>query len=190
MKSLIKLFLPAVALAVLSCTQSSSREMVNSSPPKGESFLGSFLFLVEEPLQAREFKSRHYPLPGRKVLAQGQKMAFIDREIIVGNCSDFVEAVYTRAGYTPDKRITVFSGSHQGPYADPKLLKPGDCVSHINLEFQHNGHVGIFVRWLDKENQVACMLDYVGMMRREPGNYKPHQLTKVYRISRGKPDAQ
>ena len=191
MKISAKLFLPLLLLANFACTASDSRELISRpARMKGGSPLKSLLFLIEEPVQAREFKSPYYPIPGRQVLAEGEKMAFIDKEVIVGHCYQFVEAVFERAGYPTEKRMLVFNSGHQGPFADPDMLKPGDWVSHINLEYENNGHVGIFVRWIDRKRTFACMLDYVGEMRAEPGNYKYHKLTKIYRIYRAKPDVK
>ena len=186
MNMFIKLFLPLLILLQFACGSSDSDESVNKpSRKKGESPLGTLLFLIEAPVQAQEFRSVHYPVPGRKVLALGQKIAFIDREVIVGHCYKFVDEVYNRSGYTNDRRKVVFSGDPRGPYADPKLVRPGDWIMHVNLEFNNVGHSCIFVRWLDRKNHVGCMLDYAGMMRREPATYRAHQLTKIFTILRG-----
>ena len=124
------------------------------------------------------------PDPGQEVLAAGNKLVFADRQMVVGSCWDFVNAVYYAAGYPPDRRQSVFHGRQKGPYANLRLLRPGDWVMHVNYELGRIGHSGIFVRWLDRRRSLALMLDYVGMHRRVMGKLSEHNLSRVFAVLR------
>ena len=157
---------------------------VSEMDKNGRSYRTEF-FSFMDMLGAQEFPPEHCPIPGKKVLALGQKIAFVDREVIRGSCYRFVETVYNRAGYTADRRTIVFSRDRRGPFADPKIIKPGDWVMHVNLEFRYVGHSCIFVQWLDRKKHVGQMLDYVGMNRKQPASYRAHRLSRVFKIIRG-----
>ena len=122
--------------------------------------------------------------PGERVLKTGYKMAFEDKKVICGSCWDFVDAVYYSAGFPEEKRYEVFKGKTEGPYADVNLLKPGDWVMHINLEFGNVEHSDIFVKWADRGSNIALVLDYAGMNRMETGKERKHDLSKIFGIVR------
>ena len=122
--------------------------------------------------------------PGQKVLRTGQKLAIDRKIIIIGNCWDFVNAVFIEAGYPQGKRKIIFQGSTKGPYADPELLKPGDWVMHINMEYNGVDHSSIFVRWVDRGRHIAKVMDYAGMNKVQPGGYDEHAYTKIFCILR------
>ncbi|MDD5065924.1 MAG: hypothetical protein PHF84_02635 [bacterium] len=140
------------------------------------------LSLAAAPLAAEESTNT----AGNTVLWTAYQMAFVEKVIIVGSCYDFINAAYTRAGYPPKLRKTVFTSPKKGPYADIDLIQPGDWFMHINLEFNSVEHSGLFVSWVDKERKIAKTLDYAGMNRKEPGKFRDHDLSRVYRIIRPK----
>jgi nitrogen fixation protein FixH len=125
-------------------------------------------------------------VPGQRVLSTAYLISFTNREVIKGSCWDFVNAVYTRAGYGEKNRMTLFKSVKKGPYADTDLLIPGDWVAHVNAEYGNVEHSAIFVHWIDKEKKIAETIDYAGMNREEPGRFREHQLTMVYMIIRPK----
>lgn len=144
---------------------------------------GLFFSLIFSPaalLQAEGYSD----VRGKKVLNTAYRMAFVEKKVFSGSCYDFINAAYNQAGFTAKLRKTVFSGSRKGPYADINLFRPGDWVMHINLEFHSVEHSVIFVRWKDKARKIAVTLDYAGMKRREPGKYRDHDLSKVFRLIR------
>jgi hypothetical protein len=122
--------------------------------------------------------------PGERVLETGKKICFSDRKIIMGSCWDFVNAVYNEAGYTGNRRLTIFKRQGGGAFADTNIFRPGDWLMHINLEFGNVEHSGIFVKWEDRANNIATMLDYAGMNRAEAGKYRTHNLSKVFLVLR------
>jgi hypothetical protein len=123
----------------------------------------------------------------RNILQTGRKMALDEKEIIVGGCWDYIDAVFTRAGFSRDKRKVVFKGTlRDGPYAKLDALQPGDWVYHINHSYNGIEHSGIFVRWLDKKRAIGLMLSYRGEKSRMPARYKGYDLSNVYRITRAK----
>jgi hypothetical protein len=142
--------------------------------------------LIAISAQAADTQSPASPVPGQRVLSTAYLISFTNREIIKGPCWDFVNAVYTRAGYGEKNRMTLFRSVKNGPYADIDLLIPGDWVAHVNAEYGNVEHSAIFVHWIDKENKIAETIDYAGMNREEPGRFRKHQLTMVYMIIRPK----
>lgn len=121
------------------------------------------------------------------VLQTGRQMAVIDRLILPGACWDYANAVYTRAGYPPAKRKTVFKGDKdKGPYADTSLVKPGDWLYFSNHRYGGTEHSAIFVEWIDFEKKKGLMLSYGGENRREPARYLSYRLNRIYRIVRPK----
>jgi hypothetical protein len=132
--------------------------------------------------------ARHYATgttPGARVL--GSAVGMIDNEKVVkGSCWDWVNAVYTDAGFPQDKRAQVFMSKEGGPYADPLLLVPGDWIMFKNLTFGNIGHSAIFVGWIDMERRSAMTAEYAGMNRAIPGRYREYDITKCYGILRGK----
>lgn len=124
---------------------------------------------------------------GRKILMTGRDMT-IDKQVIVkGSCWDYCNAVYTRSGYQNDKtsRVIVFKGTKaKGPFADAKLIKPGDWLFYVNHSYNGIEHSAIFVKWIDFGSRNALMLSYGGEKRNEPARYLTYELTKVYQIIR------
>ena len=122
---------------------------------------------------------------GRRVLAAARRISFIEKKIIRGSCWDFVNAVFTRAGFPGRKRHYYYRSKKRGPYVLPARIKPGDWLYLVNLEYHGIEHSAIFVRWISYRRRLAETIDYAGMKRREPGKIRRHRLTKVYTIIRG-----
>jgi len=124
---------------------------------------------------------------GRRVLEAGRQMALVDREVILGACWDYANTVYKRAGFSSNKRKTIFNHSKKGPYADPGLFKPGDFLSYSHDEKGEWVHSAIFVDWTNAVEGVALMLSYPGGKRPVPAYYSEYELNRVFRVVRPKP---
>jgi hypothetical protein len=122
--------------------------------------------------------------PGGKVLSASIAMVN-EKKIVAGACWDFVNAVYERAGFPLKKRITLHHQPETGPFADPGLLRSGDWVMYRNLPYGEIGHSAIFVEWIDFPKRSALTIEYVGGNRKEPGQYREADLTKIFGIVRG-----
>jgi hypothetical protein len=124
--------------------------------------------------------------PGLRVLSVARAM--VDRrEILPGSCWDYIDAVYTRAGYPEDKRRFVYKTVKKGPYAEPKLILAGDWLYFVNHAYGGIEHSALFVEWTNRGARQARMLSYGGEKRREPGRYLEYALTNVYAIIRPQP---
>lgn len=124
---------------------------------------------------------------GRKILITGREMTIDKQEIVRGSCWDYSNAVYNRSGFSNNRsgRITVFKGSKDnGPYADAKLIKPGDWLYYVNHSYGNIEHSAIFVKWIDFDAHSALMLSYGGEKRNDPARYLAYDLSNVYRIIR------
>ncbi len=121
----------------------------------------------------------------RMILQTGREMTLDEGVIIIGGCWDYIDAVYTRAGFPRDRRSISFEGTlKEGPYASLDELKPGDWVYHINHSYNDIQHSGIFVKWLDKENAIGLLLSYRGERSNKPARYRGYDLSNVYTITR------
>ncbi|PID66791.1 MAG: hypothetical protein CR975_01185 [Gammaproteobacteria bacterium] len=124
---------------------------------------------------------------GRKILQTGRYMALTSKEIVRGSCWDYINTVYTRAGYPQAKRRYVLKGQkNKGPYAKADMIRPGDWLYYINHSYHNVPHSGIFVRWVNKQKRLASILSYGGESRRKPGRYRNYKLSHVYTIIRAK----
>ncbi len=124
------------------------------------------------------------PGPGGKALAAA--LARVRSGVILrGSCWDFVDAVYSDAGFGKEKRKNVFKGKVSGPYADPSILQPGDWVGTLNIYSATVTHSAIFVEWLDMESRTALTIDYPGNSRNEPGRFRVSDLSKLFQVDRG-----
>jgi hypothetical protein len=159
-------------------TQRSERQ--TAVGPETEEALGT-----PEAVSAAAYAHAREKTPGGRVLAAAIAMVN-EKVVVVGACWDFVNAVYDRAGFTAKKRETLFHQPETGPFADPGLLKPGDWVMYRNLPYGEIGHSAIFVEWIDFNKRSALTIEYVGGNRREPGQYREADLTKVWGVVRGK----
>jgi len=123
---------------------------------------------------------------GRQVLAVGNQMV-INGAIIRGGCWDYIDAVYSRAGFPESKRHKVFKSVKRGPYVDTSLIRPGDWLYFVNHSYNGIEHSAIFVEWVNQGSRKARMLSYAGQNRREPARYMNYDLSNVYTIIRPKP---
>jgi hypothetical protein len=124
--------------------------------------------------------------PGQKIVKTAERIALEEKRAVVGSCWDFINAVYNEAGYPENKRVAIFKGSRNGPYANPGELKAGDWVMHINLEFNGVEHSSIFIRWVDRGRKIAKVMDYAGQNKNQPGSYGEHTYSKIFCILRPK----
>ncbi len=122
---------------------------------------------------------------GARVLAAGLDM-LEKRTIVVGSCWDYVNRVYTNAGYPANKRYSVYASREAGPYINPLLILPGDWIQFRNLTFGSVGHSAIFAGWIDFDRRIAITIEYAGQNRNEPGRYREYDITKCYGLIRGK----
>ena len=121
------------------------------------------------------------------ILRTGREMTLDEKAVVIGGCWDYVDAVYTRAGFPRDQRKVVFNGTlKNGPYADKDELKPGDWVYHINHSYHGIDHSGIFIKWLDKTRAIGLLLSYRGEKSNQPARYRGYDLSNVYTITRAK----
>lgn len=118
-----------------------------------------------------------------RILDIGMNLALISKTIIIGSCWDFVNEVYKRAGVSSAKK-TIFKSKLKGPYANPKLVKPGDWVYHINKSYNNVEHSAIFVCWKDLDKKLAITLSYAGMKRSVPASYGTYDLSNIFAIFR------
>ena len=118
-----------------------------------------------------------------QILAAARKMVE-NGEIIPGSCWNWINTAYERAGYSKSRRKVIFRSKKEGPYADIETVKPGDWIYHINHSYNGIEHSGMFVAWIDKSRKTALMLSYGGEGRRQPGRYRPYDLSSIYSIIR------
>ncbi len=118
---------------------------------------------------------------GQRVIKTAVSMCNRYPETIQGGCWDFVNLAYYRAGFPPKARQQVFLSKMSGPYADPKLVKPGDWLYVAN-------HSVIFVSWGPEglASPLAYVLDHPGEMRSTPGTYRPRSAKEIWGIFRPK----
>lgn len=126
-------------------------------------------------------------IEGERILRQGKIMALEDKEIIRGGCWDYIDTLFTRAGFSRSKRIYAFkTKKNRPPYAHQDMIKPGDWLYFINQGYGKVEHSGVFVRWRDKSNSKAVILSYGGENRKKPGRYLVYDISEVFAIIRGK----
>lgn len=118
-----------------------------------------------------------------QVLEIGKQMALITKTIILGSCWDFVHEVFSRAGVAASKRV-VYKTKKAGPYADSRLVQPGDWIYHINHSSNGIDHSAIFICWKDYAKREAITLSYAGRNRSVPGRYSIYDLRSIFAIFR------
>ena len=121
---------------------------------------------------------------GRKILETGRDMALTSREVLPGSCWDYIDAVFTRAGFGERKRAVVSKCPKAGPFLDVHLIQAGDWLYYRNHSFGDIEHSGIFVDWIQPASKVALILSYPGQGRQEPARFRPYELSSVFRITR------
>lgn len=110
------------------------------------------------------------------------------QEIVIGGCWDYINEVYNRAGFDSKNRFTAFKSKFKGPYYDPDKILPGDWLYFVNHSYKDIEHSAIFVKWLDKDKNIALMVNYLGEKKKVPATYKEFHLDKVYNVIRPKTD--
>jgi len=120
------------------------------------------------------------------ILAQARVMTVVKREILRGGCWDYVDAVWSRAGYPAEKRRTIFRSKMGGPFAQAGAIQRGDWLYFVNHSYGNIEHSALFVDWADRDRLKAYLLSYAGEKRAEPARYKIYDLSGVYRIVRAK----
>ena len=121
---------------------------------------------------------------GLRVIKEGYNMAVVSRTILRGSCWDFINKVYSNAGYPNARRKTIYKKKKGSTFASPELLQPGDWVYHINYSYHNVEHSAIFVCWKDYENRIAITLSYAGQNKYTPGKYGTYDLSGIYNIIR------
>ncbi|MBN2439946.1 MAG: hypothetical protein JXJ04_01315 [Spirochaetales bacterium] len=125
-----------------------------------------------------------FKTPGGRVLAVAADLV-AKKELILGGCWTYVNAVYDRAGFPADKRETLYKAGQKGPYIDHSLILPGDWIMYCNLPYKEIGHSAIFVEWIDFERRSALTIEYVGGNRKIPGRYREADILKTFGLLRG-----
>lgn len=120
---------------------------------------------------------------GRKVLETARSM-IAKKEIVVGGCWDFINAVFNRAGFGEKHRETIYKSKLQGPFLDDDLIQAGDWLYFVNHSYNDIEHSAIFVAWIDKEKKEALMVNYVGEKKKKPAFYKKFIIDEVYNVIR------
>ena len=123
---------------------------------------------------------------GKDILAEGRKMALIDKVILPGSCWNWINTVYNKSGHpnNKSKRKTVFKSKKSGPYVKSSQIEAGDWLYYINHSYNDIEHSGIFVYWIDYKKKIGMILSYGGESRKKPGRYLAYDLTHVYNIIR------
>lgn len=123
---------------------------------------------------------------GLRIIRKGYQMAVISRTIVLGSCWDFINKVYSNAGYQSANRETIYKSTKGTKYPTPELLHPGDWVYHVNYSYHNVGHSAIFICWKDYDKRMAVTLSYAGQNRSVPGKYGVYDLSGVYNVKRAK----
>ncbi|NPA82598.1 MAG: hypothetical protein GXO31_08310 [Epsilonproteobacteria bacterium] len=132
--------------------------------------------------ELKSYQFKNIDPKGYKILKTADEM-IKNRVIIRGSCWDFVNAVYEKAGFPKQKRVTIAKTSKRGSI-NPKILKPGDWIYHINLSYRNVEHSAIFVKWIDFKNKKALTISYAGERRKTPARYKIYDLSRIYTVIR------
>lgn len=118
----------------------------------------------------------------KQVLSTVRQMALDNKEIIKGSCWDYLNAAFNRAGVSKE---TIFKGEYPyGPFIDTNEIRPGDWLYYINHGYNDIEHSGLFVGWLNRENNEALILSYAGESRNEPARYKVYDVSHTYNVMR------
>lgn len=100
--------------------------------------------------------------PEGKVILTTSRSMIAERLIVVGSCWDYINAVYNRAQYPADKRVSALKSKILGPFADVSIIQPGDWLYFINHSYSEVDHSGIFVEWINIDKKSAVMMSYKG----------------------------
>lgn len=161
-----------------SCSRKTYRAATTNNTTNSKSIKETNKLIIKAEKQASK--------DGGKVLKEGREMALVKKVIIPGSCWNWINTVYNKAGYPNKngKRKTIHKGKKNGPYVKSKEIEAGDWLYFINHSYHDIEHSGIFVYWIDYKKKLAMILSYGGEKRKQPGRYKPYDLTHVYNIIR------
>lgn len=124
------------------------------------------------------------PPAAHAILKQTREMAEIG-EIIRGGCWNYLNTAWNRAGFTANKRKTIFKGSYpNGPFANSNTIQVGDWLYYVNHSYNDIEHSGMFIAWTNKANHEALIFSYAGEHRQTPARYSVYNIDKVYQITR------
>ena len=118
----------------------------------------------------------------RKVLQKAYELSFVKKVVVKGSCWDYINMIYTKAGFPAKRRKIVFKGKKRGPFAKAELIQPGDWLYFVNYSYYKVGHTGLFIGWVDLQKRLAFILSYVGQRRSIPARYKVYDISSVYYI--------
>ena len=118
-------------------------------------------------------------MTARRMMASG--------ELIQGSCYKFLSEVYDRAGHRSwRRRRVVYRQGRTGPYADLRLVRPGDWLYIVNDP--HRTPVGthsvMFVRWQDRARGYASVISHPGWGSPSAGRERTYDISQTYRIIR------
>ncbi|MBA2405896.1 MAG: hypothetical protein H0V66_14055 [Bdellovibrionales bacterium] len=122
---------------------------------------------------------------GKSILTTSREM-IAKKEVVVGSCWDYINAVYNRSNYPEGKRVTALKSKIVGPFADVSMIQPGDWLYFINHSYSERDHSGVFVEWVNLEKKRAIMMSYKGGKHKTPATYRIYSLRNVYYIIRPK----
>jgi len=123
---------------------------------------------------------------GLQIIKEGYQMAVIRKDVIVGSCWDFINAVYNNAGVQRSNREVIYKRNKGVKHSSPEILEPGDWIYHVNYSYHNVGHSAIFICWKDYDQRMGITLSYVGQNKSVPGKYGVYDLSGVYNIKRAK----
>lgn len=144
----------------------------------------NFVEEVENLEEILDLAENNATTDGRMVLETSRSM-IRNQDIVLGSCWDYIDAVFSKAGYPSNKRRTIFKSKLPGPYVQIELIEEGDWLYFINHSYGDVEHSGIFVAWTDENQKEALMISYAGGNQAKPARYKKYILTSVYNIMRG-----
>lgn len=120
---------------------------------------------------------------GKAVLLTGKNM-IAKNEIGSKGCWDYINKIYSRAGFNDKSRKVLYQSKKKGPYASLQDVQPGDWLYYVNHSYHDVEHSGIFIDWVSRERNEALILSYAGENRPAVARYKTYDLSSVYRIVR------
>lgn len=123
---------------------------------------------------------------GLQIIKEGYQMAVIRKDVVVGSCWDFINAVYNNAGVQRSNREVIYKRKKGVKHSSPEILEPGDWIYHVNYSYHNVGHSAIFICWKDFDQRMGITLSYVGQNKSVPGKYGVYDLSGVYNIKRAK----
>lgn len=150
--------------------------------PQTDSFLFVEIPNLEEILDRSEGEAT---VEGREVLQSARRM-IKNNEIVLGSCWDYIDAIFMKAGFPQNRRMTIFKSKLQGPYVDEVLIEPGDWLYFMNHSYNNVEHSSVFVAWSDFATKQAVMISYAGGNQARPARYKIYDLSSVYNIMRAR----